>query len=59
MRTVWPATHETLVAALAALRDDHVAERLEPNLAGRAYALEAFDEARLACQLAALVRERA
>jgi hypothetical protein len=59
VRTVWPATPETLVAALAALRDDHVAERLEPNLAGRAYALEAFDEARLAGQLAALVRERA
>lgn len=59
VRTVWPATPEALVAALAALRDDHLAERLEANLAGRAYALEAFDEARLAGQLAALVRERA
>lgn len=58
VRTVWPATAETVVAALAALRDDHLAHRLEPNLAGRAYALEAFDEARLTGRLAALLRER-
>jgi glycosyltransferase involved in cell wall biosynthesis len=59
VQTVWPATPETLVAAIATLRDEHVTERLEANLAGRAYALEEFDEVRLAGHLAVLLRERA
>ena len=59
VRRVSPATPDALVAALGALRDDHLAGRLTANLAGRAYALEEFDEARLTSQLAALVRERA
>ena len=59
VQTVWPVTSEALVVALSGLRDDHLAERLEANLAGRAYALEAFDEERLARHLAQLVRERA
>ena len=59
VRTVRPVTPEALVAELATLRDDHVAGRLMANLDGRAYALDAFDEARLARELVALVRERA
>ena len=58
VRTVRPASAETVVTALVALRDDHLAHRLEPNLAGRVYALEAFDEARLTARLAALLRQR-
>jgi hypothetical protein len=59
VRTVCPPTPDALVAELAALREDHVAGRLVANLAGRAYAMEAFDEARLTRELIALVRERA
>ena len=54
-----PPTAEALVLELAALRDDHVAGRLVANLGGRAYAMEAFDEARLTSDLVALVRDRA
>ncbi len=59
VRTVSPPTAEALVLELAALRDDHVAGRLVANLGGRAYAMEAFDEARLTSDLVALVRDRA
>jgi glycosyltransferase involved in cell wall biosynthesis len=59
VRTVWPATPDSVVAELGALRDEHLAGRLEANVAGRAYALEAFDESKLARDLAGLLRERA
>jgi hypothetical protein len=59
VRTVSPATPEALVTELAALRDAHLAGRLQPNLAGREYALVEFDEARLADHLAAVLRSRA
>jgi hypothetical protein len=58
VRKIWPATPEALVGALAALRDEHAAGRLGANLAGRAHALEEFNEARLAGNLAALLRGR-
>jgi glycosyltransferase involved in cell wall biosynthesis len=58
VRTVWPPTPDALVAELAALRADHLAGLLRANLAGREYALQAFDEARLTRELVALVRER-
>jgi hypothetical protein len=59
VRRIWPPTPEALVAEVAALRDAHVAGRLEPNLAGRAYALVEFDEVRLAHHLAEVLRSRA
>jgi hypothetical protein len=59
VRTVSPATAEALVADLAELRNEHLAGRLQPNLAGRDYALVEFDEARLADHLAAVLRSRA
>lgn len=59
VRRIWPVTADTLTDALADIRDAHLAGRLEPNLAGREYALEAFDEGRLVGELAAALRARA
>jgi hypothetical protein len=59
VRRIWPVTANALTDALAELRDAHLAGRLEPNLAGRAYALEAFDEVRLVGELATALRSRA
>jgi hypothetical protein len=53
---VWPATAETLVTALTELREAHVAGRLQPNLDGRKYALDEFDEDKLMDRLTALMR---
>ena len=58
-RRVRPVTADGLVDVLTDVRDAHLAGRLEPNLAGREYALEAFDEGRLVGHLAAVVRSRA
>jgi hypothetical protein len=51
-----PATTETLVAALAELRAEAVAGRLELNLAGRDYAITTFDRAALVGRLIDLIR---
>jgi Glycosyl transferases group 1 len=59
VRTISPVTPEDLLAVLAELRDSHLTGRLGANLAGRAYALEEFDEAKLAANVTALVKERA
>jgi hypothetical protein len=53
---IWPATAEALATALTGLSDAHAAGRLAPNLAGRMYALEEFDEAKLIDHLTALMR---
>lgn len=53
-----PVTADGLVDALGELRAAHAEGRLGLNLAGRAYALEEFDEERVANRLAALVRAR-
>jgi Glycosyl transferases group 1 len=58
VRRVWPATPEALLAVLEELRDAHVAGRMSPNLAGRDYALNEFDGAKLVDHLMALVRAR-
>jgi len=51
-----PSTTEMLVEALNGLRAAAAAGRLEPNLAGRAYALEEFAQDRLVGRLMALLR---
>lgn len=56
VRRVCPATAEGLVAALGEMRDAHAAGRLGPNLAGRAFALEEFDEGKLVASLVALLK---
>jgi len=56
VRRIWPVTAEALVAVLEELHDAHGAGRLGPNLVGRAYALEEFDDEKLADHLTALVR---
>jgi hypothetical protein len=53
---IWPVTAEALAASLVALRDAHTSGGLSPNLAGRSYALEEFDEADLMDRLIALMR---
>ena len=58
VRTIWPATAQSLIDALGDLWDAHRAGELAPNLAGRSYALVEYDETRLADDLAALVRAR-
>jgi Glycosyl transferases group 1 len=58
VRRVWPVTADSLEAALVGFRDAHRAGQLSPNLAGRDYALEEFDEAKLVNDLAALLRAR-
>jgi hypothetical protein len=58
VRTIWPATADALTDALGDLQGAHRSGHLAPNLAGRSYALDEFDEAREANRLAALVRER-
>jgi glycosyltransferase involved in cell wall biosynthesis len=58
VRRVWPVTPEALTAVLDELRAHHAAGKLAPNLAGRAYALEEFDEHRVANDLAGLLRAR-
>jgi hypothetical protein len=59
VRTIWPATADALVDALGDLEDAHRAGELAPNLAGRSYATDVYDETREANNLAALLRERA
>lgn len=59
VRRVWPVTADALATVLEELREARVAGRLGPNDAGRAFALKEFDEAKLADQLTALVRDRA
>jgi hypothetical protein len=56
VRTVSPPTPETLAEALGELHDAHGAGRLSPNFAGRSYALEAFNEAKLVTHLMAILR---
>jgi glycosyltransferase involved in cell wall biosynthesis len=58
VRAVSPPLPENLAAALAELEDSHTTGRLRPNLAGRSYALEEFDEAKLVAHLTAVVRTR-
>ena len=58
VRHLQPATVEVLVAVLAELRDLHDAGGLGLNSAGRAYALEAFDQAKMLDDLATLIRAR-
>jgi hypothetical protein len=58
VRTIWPASAHALADALGELEDAHRAGQLAPNLAGRSYAMDEFDETREANRLAALVRER-
>jgi hypothetical protein len=53
---LWPVSAEALVAVLEELLVAHDAGRLDPNLAGRAYALEEFDDEKLADNLTALIR---
>ncbi|MGO9178393.1 MAG: hypothetical protein ACLQBX_11205 [Candidatus Limnocylindrales bacterium] len=55
VRTVWPATPETLATVIREFRDAHATDRLGLNLAGRAYALEKFDEAKLVDELITLL----
>ncbi|MGZ8502173.1 MAG: hypothetical protein ACXWW6_04900 [Candidatus Limnocylindrales bacterium] len=57
-RQLRPRTPEGLVDALEEFRAAHVEGRLGPNLAGRAWALEEFDEKRVTNALAALLRAR-
>jgi hypothetical protein len=45
-----------LVAAIEDLRERHLQGRLGPNLDGRAYALEEFDEEKLMRDLVAILR---
>jgi hypothetical protein len=59
VRQVSPATPDTLVSALEEFQDAYANGRLGLNLAGRAYALKEFDEARLADHVIALIRARA
>jgi hypothetical protein len=59
VRRLWPVTPDALEAALVELFDAQRTGRLSLNLAGRAYALEEFDEARLVQDLAALLTARA
>jgi hypothetical protein len=59
VRAIWPATADALVAVLGELRLALDAGRLGPNLAGRAYALEQFDEATLMDRLISLVQDAA
>jgi glycosyltransferase involved in cell wall biosynthesis len=56
VRTVSPVTPERVVEAIGEFHDDHVAGRLRLNLAGRAYALEEFDENSRLERLLALLR---
>jgi len=51
-----PSTTENLVEALDGFRAAGAAGQLEPNLAGRAYALEEFTQDRLVGRLMALLR---
>lgn len=58
VRTVSPPSTENLAEALAELLDAHASGRLGPNLAGRAYALEEFNEAALVGRLIAALHTR-
>jgi hypothetical protein len=58
VHTVSPATPDTVVHVLGELHAVHAAGSLGPNLGGREYALQAFDQAGLEERLAALVRSR-
>jgi glycosyltransferase involved in cell wall biosynthesis len=58
VRRVSPVTADGLVEALGDFRTAHIEGRLRANLDGRAYALEEFDERRVANALAALLRAR-
>lgn len=56
VRRIAPATGETLVEALEELRSAATEGRLQPNLAGRDYALATFTQAELTDHLMALLR---
>jgi hypothetical protein len=58
VRTIRPATADALADALGELEDAHRAGQLPPNVGGRSYAMDEFDEAREANRLATLLRER-
>ncbi len=58
VRRLSPVTADALATALANIRDAGAFGSPELNTAGRAYALDAFDEARLIERLAKLVRDR-
>lgn len=59
VQRVSPPTAGSLLAAVRALQDAHVAGALSSNLPGRAWALDEFDETTLVNRLAALLRARA
>lgn len=56
VRRLAPPTAEALTRELAALQQDHVVGRLDLNRDGRDYALETFDERKLAERFVALLR---
>lgn len=56
VQQVDPPTADNLVEAIDSLRIAAAAGRLEPNLAGRDYAIATFDQARLVDRLASLIR---
>lgn len=58
VRKAWPPTTDTLVAALEDYRRPYLEGRLGPNLDGRAYALDEFDEEKLVRNLAAHLLRR-
>jgi hypothetical protein len=58
VRRAWPPTPDALVAAIGEFETRHAAGQLALNLDGRAYALDAFDEARLVRELAAHLEAR-
>jgi glycosyltransferase involved in cell wall biosynthesis len=59
VRRISPVTTTTLVDALSEIRDAHLAGHLGLNLAGREYALAAFDEANLTARLISVIKARA
>lgn len=58
VRKVWPATADAIVGELDELLQAHADGRLNPNLKGRAYALEEFDLVRLGDHMKGLIRAR-
>jgi hypothetical protein len=56
VQRLWPATAEALATAISDLRGAQAAGRLQPNLDGRRFALEEFDEDKLMDQLTELMR---
>jgi hypothetical protein len=56
VRRIEPPTADNLVEAIDALRVAAMAGRLEPNVAGRDYAIATFDQTRLVDRLISLLR---